>query len=56
MIETSYGITDSTISTPTQNNDNFNKHQGVNMAQRLSSNVLERLQPAIELLEITTEL
>ncbi|MEM7758113.1 MAG: plasmid replication protein, CyRepA1 family [Cyanobacteria bacterium P01_A01_bin.40] len=33
MMETSYGITDNSISTPTENSDIYHKQEGVNMAE-----------------------
>ena len=55
MIETQYGLTTDSISTPDQNSNFTNKQQGVNMAKTTSSTVLERLQRATDLLEKTVE-
>ena len=51
MIETQYGITDNSVSPPTQNSNFTKLEQGVNMAQNQSSSILEKILPVIGLLE-----
>ena len=51
MLETQYGITDSAIFTPDQNNDFTKLQLGVDMSKSQSPSVLEKIKPAIELLE-----
>ena len=56
MIETQYGITDSAISTPSQNNNISKLQQGVNMAQSQYPGILDKLKPALALLELTVNI
>ena len=51
MMETQYGLTPDSISTPTQNSNFTELEQGVNMAQSQSPGILDKLQPALALLE-----
>lgn len=51
MIETQYGITSNSISTPDQNNSFTKSQQGVNMAKSQLSSALEKTLPVIELLK-----
>ena len=51
MIESQYGITDNSISPPTQNSNFTKLEQGVNMAQTQFPSVLENILPVIGLLE-----
>ena len=55
MIETQYGITDNSISTPTSNSNFTELEQGVNMAKTTELTALERIQAAMGLLEKTVE-
>ena len=52
MMETQYGITNNSISTPAENNNISNKEEGVNMTESQSSGVLDRIKPGIDLLGI----
>ena len=51
MLETQYGITTDSISTPAENNDISNKEEGGNMAERFSLGILDTIEPGIDLLE-----
>ena len=51
MMETQYGITPNSISTPDQNNNISKKQQGVDMAQSLSPSILGKIQTALERIE-----
>ncbi|MBE9044529.1 DUF3854 domain-containing protein [Pleurocapsales cyanobacterium LEGE 10410] len=50
MIETQYGLSPDSISTPDQNSNFTNKQQGVNMAPTQSPGILDKFQPTVELL------
>ena len=50
MLETQYGITPNSISTPDSNTNTSNKQQGVNMPKSQSPGILDKVQPLIELL------
>ena len=58
MMETQYGLTSSenSISTPTQNTNISYKQQGVDMAESNFPSILDKLQPAIDLLFETVNL
>ncbi len=56
MMETQYGLTPDSISTPDSNNDCSKLQQGVNMAQSQSPSVLDWFKPALALLESTVNL
>ncbi len=56
MIETQYGLTSNSISTPNSNTNIPNKQQGVDMAKGPPKSILDKLQPAIDLFEETVNL
>ncbi|MGB5632033.1 MAG: plasmid replication protein, CyRepA1 family, partial [Waterburya sp.] len=56
MMETSYGVTTNSISTPDSKANISNKQQGVNMVEIQLPSILDKIQPAIDLLEETVNL
>ena len=56
MMETQYGSTTDSISPPDSNTNISNKEQGVNMDESHSPSILDKIQPAIDLLEKTVNL
>ncbi len=56
MMSTQYELATDSISTPDQNTNIFKKQQGVNMAESNLPSILDKLQPAIDLLEETVNL
>ncbi|NJO98753.1 MAG: hypothetical protein HC764_24415 [Pleurocapsa sp. CRU_1_2] len=50
MIETQYGITTDSISTPDSNNDNSKLQQGVNMFKSQLPSILDKIKPVMDLL------
>ena len=56
MMETQYGITPNSISTPDQNNNISIKQQGMDMPTTKTPSVLDKLKPALVLLESTVNL
>lgn len=55
MLETQYGITPDSISTPDQNNDFTNIEQGVDIAKSQSEGALDKIKPGMNLLKTVSK-